>query len=149
MNAGDMDYQGATIHVMRGLPRAGKSTAAAKYMAAGGVIVSKDSIRLALHGKPFVDWLEPEVADICRYMVSSLLYSGHRVIILDECFPTAQSVKTVHRLWPMCTIKEHLIDTPPEVCIERAIKCGQEYLIPVIKELAAVAEWLKEGEPDC
>lgn len=141
MNAGDMDYMGATIHVMRGLPRSGKSTMCADLLKQGGVVVSGDAVRLAIHGKPFVDWLEPEVYEISKYMVTALLYSGHHVIILDECFLTAQSVAAVRREWPQAEVVEHLVPTPPDICIARAMACGQEYLVPVIKDMAEKAEW--------
>lgn len=140
MNAGDKDYTGATIYVLRGLPRAGKSTLAASL---NGVVVSKDSIRLSLHGQPFVDWQEPEVHDVYKLMVSALLYSGHRIIILDDCFLTRASVDAVRQEWPMATVVEHIVPTPPATCIERAIACDQAYLVPVIKDMAQSAEWLQ------
>lgn len=141
MNAGDTDYKGAILHVLRGLPRAGKSTLASTIK--DGVIVSKDSIRLSLHGKPFVEELESTVDTICRHMVGALLYSGHRVIILDECFLTARSVQVVKETWPDAEVVEHLVPTPPEECIRRAYACGQPYLVPVIERMAEVAEWLR------
>lgn len=143
MNANDTCYKGAVLHVLRGLPRAGKSTLSASLMASqGGVIVSKDSIRLAIHGTPFMDELEPQVHQVYKAMVSALLYSGHRVIILDECFLTARSVADVRRQWPDAEVVEHLVPTPPEECIRRAKACGQGYLIPVINRMKEVAEWL-------
>lgn len=141
MNAGDTDYKGAVLHVLRGLPRAGKSTLASTIK--GGVIVSKDSIRLALHGQPFVEELESTVHTIYKHMVSALLYSGHRVIILDECFLTARSVQEVRSMWPDAEVVEHLVPTTVDECVRRARACGQEYLVPVIESMAQSAEWLR------
>jgi predicted kinase len=67
--------------MMVGLPRSGKSTWAEKQNVP---IVSKDSIRLALHGQAFVGAAEDMVHAICRSMVRSLFLSGAKTVILDE-----------------------------------------------------------------
>ena len=63
-----------------GLPRSGKSTWARKQ---GHPIVNPDSIRLAMHGKPFIGSMEPYVWAVARTMVKSLFLAGHEKVILD------------------------------------------------------------------
>lgn len=63
-----------------GLPQSGKSTWA---KAQGYPIVNPDSIRLAIHGQPFIKEAEPFVWATAKYMVRSLFLAGHDVVILD------------------------------------------------------------------
>jgi len=143
MNTGDTDVTGAVLHVLRGLPRAGKSTTCRRIQDIYGnvPIVSKDSIRLALHGQPFLEALEPEVHQIAKVMLKALLYSGHRQVIIDECHTRDAYVRAIADEHPTCIIKEWVIPTPPDICIQRAIDCGQDYLLPVITSMAAQAEF--------
>lgn len=68
-----------------GLPRSGKSTWAKSQNVP---IVCPDSIRLALHGLPFVSLAEPFVWAIAKVMVRALFISGHHTVILDACNTT-------------------------------------------------------------
>ena len=63
-----------------GLPRSGKTTHAKGL---GHPIVNPDSIRLALHGKPFIGLAEPFVWAIAKTMVRALFLAGHDTVILD------------------------------------------------------------------
>ena len=63
-----------------GLPQSGKSTWAMKQ---GLPIVNPDSIRLAIHGKPFIGSAEPFVWAVAKTMVRSLFLAGHKTVILD------------------------------------------------------------------
>lgn len=65
-----------------GLPRSGKTTWAKKQ---GHPIVNPDAVRLALHGKAYVQEAEPMVWAIVRYMVTALFTAGHETVILDAC----------------------------------------------------------------
>lgn len=74
-----------------GLPRSGKSTWARGYANLNNTpIVNPDSIRLAMHGKPFIGSMEPYVWAIARTMVSSLFIAGHDEVILDATNITAE-----------------------------------------------------------
>ena len=65
-----------------GLPRSGKTTWAKKQR---HPIVNPDAVRLALHGKTYVQEAEPMVWAIVRYMVTALFTAGHETVILDAC----------------------------------------------------------------
>ena len=137
MNADDTNYKGAEIYVLRGLPRAGKSTLSKDY--SNMPIVSRDSIRLALHGSHWNDELEPQVNKIWKTMINALLFSGHRSIMLDGCFVKDEYVDWVRKEWPDAQVFEYTVNTPPEVCKQRAIDCGQDYLISVIDKFVSQA----------
>lgn len=123
-----------TLHMMVGLPRSGKST---KSKELGFPIVEPDAIRKTLCCFPFEPSLEPLVGTIADLMVNSLFNAGHNDVILDETNHNKQR----RALWEneLWAIKHHLVDTPPEVCVERAVACGQDYLVPVIHGMWA--EW--------
>ncbi len=69
-----------TLILTVGLPQSGKSTWARQQ---GLPIVNPDSIRLALHGKPFIGLAEPFVWAIAKVMVRSLFIAGHDDVIVD------------------------------------------------------------------
>jgi len=142
VNADDMIYMGSRLIFMVGLPRAGKSTAIRRIreITPNAVVVSKDSIRLALHGQPFIDEKEPEVHTIWKAMIKALLYSGHRHIILDGCFHNESRRKSVERLFPDAQFQTYYVPTSPDVCRQRAIDCGQDYLLPVIDRMESEAD---------
>lgn len=120
-----------------GLPRSGKSTWAKRQ---GLPIVNRDSIRLALHGKPFLREAEDMVTVIETLMVKSLFLAGHDTIIID-----ATHLKWAHRnkwreLFPDLDIEYKAFDTPKTVCIKRAIKDDREDLIPIIEKMSEMEE---------
>lgn len=121
-----------TLHMMVGLPRSGKSTVA---RALGHPIVCPDAIRQALHGTPFREEVEPLVWGLADTMVKALFAAGHQDVTLDACNVT-HSMR--HRwLNPEWTIRYYLVATPEAECRRRARRNRQEYLLPVIKGMAA------------
>lgn len=114
-----------------GLPRSGKSTWAQEQTFP---IVNPDSIRLALHGEPFIKAAEPMVWCLAKYMVKALFNAGHFFVILD-----ATNITKERRDFWMNDDWECLyqyFSTSKETCIERAIKSHREDLIPVIERMA-------------
>lgn len=125
-----MDKTGKTIYVMVGLPRSGKSTVC-KLL--GFPIVSKDAIRLTVHGTPFKEDMESYVHGVCDLMVNSLFNAGHKGVIVDECHVTIASRSRWENLG--YAVRIVYIPTGRKECIDRARASGQEYLVPIIKRM--------------
>ena len=124
-----------------GLPRSGKSTWALEQ---GVPVVAGDAIRLALFGKLWWEPGEHQIMATARTMVRSLFFAGHSVVIFDSLNVT----KASRRFWLptsdcMWDLDYKVIGEKPKVCIDRAIKSHQVYLIPVIER--AVSEWQQPG----
>ena len=113
-----------------GLPRSGKSTWAIQQ---GLPIVNPDSIRLALHGQPFLKDAEPMVWVIAKYMVTSLFLAGHSKVIVDATNTTQKRRDEWEDKRWKCSLK--IFDTSKDECIERARKSDNEYLIPIIEQM--------------
>jgi len=120
--------------LMVGLPRAGKTTAA---RALGHPIVSPDAIRLALHGRRYVQLEEPRVWQTARLMVRSLFLAGHTTVILDSTNGTRQR----REAWRSDEWERafHVVDTDVEICRQRALAADDRALIDVIDRMAR--EW--------
>lgn len=119
------------LHMTVGLPRSGKSTWA---RISDFPIVNPDSIRLALHGQPFVASAEGVVWATAALMVRSLFLSGHDGVILDATSITkARRAQWASKDW---VVKFKLFPTAKETCIDRARRTDQEYLIPIIEKMA-------------
>lgn len=118
------------------IPRAGKSSWA---KSTGLPICSPDAIRNIIHGTPFRQEAESLVWATARLMVESLFEAGHNVVILDATNTLARR----RNEWrsPKWNLRFKCFDTPKEVCIERALANGQNYLVPVIERMAKQLEW--------
>lgn len=98
-----------------GLPQSGKSTWARQQ---GVPIVNPDSIRLALHGQPFIGLAEPFVWAIAKCMVRALFLAGHETVILDATNTTRmRRDEWISRSWSR---QARLFPTDAAVCEERA-----------------------------
>lgn len=131
---------------MMGLPRSGKSTVSEKLSKElGAPIVRKDAIRLALHGNAYISLAEPMVKAISLIMVRSLFLSGHPIVIADETHYSraARDFMKSPKEW---TTEFYHVGTPASVCMERAIKTNQAYLVPVIEEMVSRYEPLDDDE---
>lgn len=128
--------------VMVGLPRSGKSTWARNQRLFP--IVNPDSIRIALHGQPFLPSMEPYVWAIAKTMVKSLFLAGHTIVILDACNVT----KKRRQEWVSPEWKTYYkgIPTPVNVCFQR---CGEdnEPLWKAIERMWKEFEGLSSDEP--
>jgi predicted kinase len=126
-----------TLHVMVGLPRSGKTTWLANTLMRRYPVVSGDAIRLALHGKRFLPAAEYMVSMFMNYMIRALFIAGHENVVVDECAVTeALRKKRISRFW--LTVF-HVMNTPPLVCKNRAIKEKDQEILPVIDRMAG--EW--------
>ena len=116
--------------LVSGLPRSGKTSWALDQ---GHPIVSRDGIREALHGKPYIQTAEDMVTAIETYMVKALFAAGHKTVIVDA---THLQKKYINRWIGNWDVQVHSIDTPTDICIERAVKDEKPELIPIIQAMA-------------
>lgn len=140
-------------------PRGGKSTYAEKWrkqkmvescrcgrgIAEGTpVVISGDAFRKALTGKEFLPQTEAIVFCHMDTAIRALLASGYSVLV-DE---TNSSEGTILRMLRIDIDAEFIIiDTPEEVCIERAVKTGKEYLVKPIRRIAKQIRELTKDWP--
>lgn len=130
--------------LMIGLPRSGKSTLANKM---GYPIVSRDAIRMALHGKPFLPEAEQIVTSIEEYMVRSLFIAGHNTVVVDACHvQRRQRDRWRSKHW----VREfYWVNTSPDICHDRADETDQDYLHAVIARMSKQFDPLTEEEMQC
>jgi len=131
------------LHMMVGLPRSGKSTIVKTL---GYPIVEPDAIRLAIHGTLWKANVEPLIWGFAHSMVQALFYAGHDNVVLDATNHTDER----RQMWqsPDWLVKYIVVDTPKEICIQRAKDTDREYLVPVIERIAAQWEHPHSGR-DC
>lgn len=115
-----------------GLPRSGKSTAAmSQSKIHNAPICNPDSIRLAMHGRAFLQECEPFVWAIAHTMVRSWFIGGYKTVILD-----ATNVTRARRdEWRHDAdfINFIVMSTPVEHCLARA--AGNEDLKRAIQRM--------------
>jgi len=121
-----------------GLPRSGKSTWAKE---ADLPMVNPDSIRLALHGKAYVQEAEDLVWSIAVIMTRALIYSGHECIIIDATNATAKRRNFWREKFPHCVISIKKFEVGMDLCRERALEGGREDLVPVIERMAETIDF--------
>lgn len=129
-----------------GLPRSGKSTwvKEMEYRKEFYPVVSKDAIRLALHGRRYDQSQEGDVHRICNIMVQALFLSGHKIVCLDETNTTHIRRNTcLSREWK---VRFKVFNTSEEECIRRANAIGDIDIIPIIEKMAAQWEPLTDEE---
>ena len=79
-------------------------------------------------------------------MVEALFNTGHNDVVLDACNHTVERRKQWES--PNWVQQFHIIQTPADVCIQRAKDCNYEHLVPVITRMAS--QWNPPGmEGDC
>jgi predicted kinase len=97
------------------------------------VIVCSDDIRLALTGERFNINTEGFIHAIQKVMIKSLLNRGFDVIV-DGTNTLLEHIKELLYIDPNADYL--IVDTPPEVCKERAIATNQSDLLPVIDRMS-------------
>lgn len=90
------------------------------------VVVNSDQIRLALHGQIFAQEAESMVHSIKMLNIRTYINAGYDVLA-DGTHTTLGSIKEL--LYIDSSAQYLLINTPIDVCLQRAKDCGQEYLI--------------------
>ena len=127
---------------MVGLPRGGKSTWAKSQLYP---IVSKDAIRLALHGERYLQSAEYFVETLGQLMVKAMFHAGHDIVIADETNVTRKRRdRWLNDEW---TTYFKYIDTSKEVCILRARDfLNDPDIIPIIEYMSSVFEPLEHDE---
>lgn len=141
------------LYATVGLPRSGKSTYADKWVLGDElpprgdefdiftvrklerprVIVAGDDFRTALHGKEYLLEAEAQVFATMDVAIRALLARGFDVII-DETCTTEDTLSRYLRL--DLNFTPVFIDTPAEVCVERALATGKDYLVLPIQNMA-------------
>lgn len=124
-----------------GLPRSGKTTWARSQPFP---IVCPDAIRLALHGKRFIDLAEPFVWATAKVMVRALFGAGHDVVILDATNTTRKRRDE----WRSDEWGLYFKDVPTGAitCTARALAEKDEEILPVIERMAGQFEPLADDE---
>lgn len=137
-----------TLYFCVGIARSGKSTACREWLNTVGprprVIVSGDSVRQALHGGVFSPNAEGHVFATIDTMARALLLSGFDVII-DETSTTEATILRYLKIDPEAV--PVWINTPTDVCIQRALVGNKPYLVEPIKRMASQLEKLKAEYP--
>lgn len=118
-----------------GLPRSGKTTWARQQ---SFPIVNPDSIRFALHGHRFIEAAEPFVWATAKVMIDSLFKAGHDTVILDATNTTEERRQewVKEGKFRGFEVQFKVIDTPREVCLQRAEAESDTYIIPIIEKMA-------------
>lgn len=134
-----------TLICLMGLPRSGKSTLA-KVMSKEwrAPVVNRDSIRLALHGRRYEKLAEDIVRATAKLMVRAL-FAYHDTVIVDET-NLKRSTRDFWRDGEWDTAFLH-VDTPLNVCIDRARKMNDEDIQPIIHKMYSYTELLADDEP--
>lgn len=137
----------ASLTCMLGVPRSGKSTKAkliqSQFESLGkkAIVLSEDTYRTALYGKPYLKECEMFLRGAIDLTAKALLIEGWEVI-LDDTHTSEHNLRRCLQIDMNASFS--VVDTPINVCMERAIKHNQDYLIPVIRRCYNNLERIKE-----
>lgn len=106
------------------------------------VVLGGDDFRQALTGREFLIEAEGTVMAMIDVAAKALLLRGFDVLI-DETNTTEASVLRMYKI--DIDAERILIDTPKEVCIERAIKANRQYLCGPIERMSKQLDFMKEN----
>lgn len=108
------------------------------------VVISGDAFRLALTGQEYQALAECQVFASMDQAIRALLAEGYEVLI-DETATTPETHKRYLRI--DINAEPIFIDTPMEVCIQRALDTGKSFLVEPIKRMARNLASLKADWP--
>lgn len=140
----DIPDRPAKLYATIGTQRSGKTTEGRKWLRhqPNQILFSDDGfprylwdsdfLRLELHGQRWAKPAEPMVWAIKNYAIRAALAAGHDTLACGT-HTTKASVRRLLEIDADCGFV--IIDTPLEVCIERAYKTGQDDLVAVIPRL--------------
>jgi predicted kinase len=106
------------------------------------VVIAGDDFRTALHGNAFRVEAEGTVFAMMDVAARALLDRGFDVIV-DETCTTEQTLLRYLRLDPNAT--PVFIDTPEEVCVERALASNKPFLVGPIRRMASQLSGLRDN----
>ena len=137
------------IYMMVGLPRSGKSTFVDLNLKEMLPIVSADRLRLLIYGQKFWAPGEKLVWTIRSIIIKSLLEQGIDIVI-DETNTTKERRREIIDLAKEYnySVKAVIIETPKDICINRAKMEGDNNIIPVIERMAEQFEEVDLDEVD-
>lgn len=132
------------LYYLVGNCRSGKSIFADQWQSQGQkrVVLSGDAFRKGVHGQIYIGEAEFFVFACLDATARALISEGYTVLI-DETNTTTASLERIYRI--SIDAQPIFINTSTEVCIERAKKLGQNYLLPAIKRIGKQLEELKEN----
>ncbi len=119
------------LYFLIGLPRSGKSVYAdiwAKH-APQRVVIGGDDFRIGLHGHEYLRTSEGLVFGVMDAAIRALLYRGYDVLVDETC--TTEATLLRYLLIDL-NATPIILDTPVNICIERAREGGKEHLVPCI-----------------
>lgn len=138
------------LHFTVGLPQSGKSTAANLWAREPGaarprVVLGGDDFRLAVYGREYWPPGEGLVFACMDAAARALLARGFDVMVDETC--TTQSTLLRYLKLDEDAVP-HFVDTPAEVCVERAREKGREHLVGPIGRMAGQLAELRGGWDD-
>lgn len=138
----------STVYIMVGLPRSGKSTYVERFKG-NKAIISADQLRYLVYGQRFWGPGEDMMWAIRKIALTMLMEQGIDIVI-DETNTTNARRKPIIELARKHNylVEVVVINTPKEVCIERAKADGDSNLIPVIERMAEQFEPISLEEVD-
>lgn len=138
-----------TIHVMVGLPGAGKTTLAKKLRGdLGGIIISKDIVRYQMLGVEFDPDLENEVERMFSAMLSSGLWGYIDDVIIDNTNLTKSIRKTLIDKAHVVgrDIVAHVFSIDKYAAWDRKQRMGSDMTIGDFERLAGIYEPVSKNE---
>lgn len=119
--------------VLVGLPRSGKSSYAMKIKDRSDIVVNLDQMRKIVYGQEFNQMMDYVAIKANQYMLEYLLTNHHNVIV-DATNTRTHVRKELVELAKKYNyrVEAHFMNTPPDVCMIRAIRTDRDYLTDVI-----------------